>query len=265
MLYRNLTHIAVTLAAMLGAALPMPKRRSSAGAIWSSRSPAAAIVIRRADPAARSSRARSSPAGSSSSTRNRSAPCRQHHSGQGDRHRQLDRRADREGDPRGHPARRQPDRSAHAVRALSPHGRQRSDGDGRLSAHRQAGQQQGREIGLSYSAAAGLRPAGDVGARRAAHRQGEIRRIPRRPGRPLHRMPHADGGQRPPRLVARRPGRHGVQRALGASRSRATSRRIPRTVSANGRMSRSSAPSRKASRATAPSSIRRWASSSTPR
>ena len=117
----------------------------------------------------------------------------QHHAGQGNRHRQVERRRHQEADAYRHAAERRAHRDGDADRLLPHHDRARSERGRRLSAHDQADQQQGRRSDLQD--AAGRERFS--GRREAVHRsddegQGEEGLLPRH-HRPLHGVPHADG------------------------------------------------------------------------
>ena len=165
----------------------------------------------------------------------------------------------------GETAERRACRDGDADRLLSHHDRARPRRGRRLSAHAQAGQQQGGGPDLQ-DAAGRARPARRREALRRSHdeRQGEEGLLSRH-HRALHGVPHADGQGRAPVGHASRAPAVSTSPGPGASRPRATSPRARPRASAPGPTTRSSAPSPRASARTAASSSRRWASSITPR
>ena len=187
----------------------------------------------------------------------------EHHAGQGDRHRQLERCRHQEGAAEGRAAERRAPRRDHAVGFLrDPHPR-RPRRDRRLSAHREAGEAGDADAGLPHRAAA-PHPAGRRQAvhRRRHGRQGEEGLLSR-DHRALHRVPHADGAARARFRELLRQGRLRIPGPWGKSVSRNITSHKEKGIGAwsDAEIKRAITEGRAAR--TARRSSRRWATAST--
>ena len=119
------------------------------------------------------------------------------------------------GDPRGHPARRQPDRAADAVQPLQGPQRHRPRAPSSPSCGRCRRSRTRCRSRSTTSRCRRPRAAGRACGRHPARADGGVRRVPGRADRALRGVPHADGAAGADVRHRARAGRLRVPRALG--------------------------------------------------